>query len=427
VDDFDKIEHPELKKPLMICNDCGNTQLLTEAGEEEKARKFYETEYRSDVGLMNLQTTSRKLGYILAFLKDWIDTIPKDKVMNVADIGCATGYLLNWFRLQGHRVCGSEWTLLMRRFSENFYGVPVYRDIPEPKDEEHKFDLITLYHVFEHLHEPDEKLKKYVSWLKPEGKIMIATPEWFDALELSAVPYHMSLYEYFHENHINVFSFKMLNNMFKKCGLKVLKVSRETYGQCFLLEKAPNVKFEIEKEDKQFIKDYFSNADKALQAFHKKQHREAVTHMKKFPVCYVNWVEATSMKKDPDRAIDVWKEGLEACPSSPFLLSRYCFWLYQNQRWEELIEQATKAISMKPAEDVYSLRASAYFTLGKYREAMMDYQTVINMNPATWSQNVAFICKSATSMPNWEEVAEKEIKEQLFQNAKPKMELKVKE
>ena len=136
---------------IIVCKNCGNACHEVDVTTEEKLKDFYRKEYRACPDTRNLMTTTRKLNYVMVFLRDFL----KDKKgLVIGDVGCATGYLVNAFRQLGHRATGSELTLTYRRFAEHYYGVPVTEEL----ETKHRYDLIVIYHVLEHLMEPDKKL-----------------------------------------------------------------------------------------------------------------------------------------------------------------------------------------------------------------------------------------------------------------------------
>ena len=59
-------------------------------------------------------------------------------------------------------------------------GYQVYRDLQDVRDND--FDVVTLFHVFEHLTQPLEFLRRIREILKPGGKIVIEVPHAKDFL-----------------------------------------------------------------------------------------------------------------------------------------------------------------------------------------------------------------------------------------------------
>jgi SAM-dependent methyltransferase len=63
------------------------------------------------------------------------------------------------------------------RAARDLYGITVHPlDIAEAGFPPDAFDLITMFHVLEHLPRPREALLKILSWLAPEGVLLVQVP-----------------------------------------------------------------------------------------------------------------------------------------------------------------------------------------------------------------------------------------------------------
>ncbi|MDP4278737.1 MAG: class I SAM-dependent methyltransferase [Bacteroidota bacterium] len=93
------------------------------------------------------------------------------------DIGCGTGHFLNYMQKNGFTCEGIEIDQAAREFGIREFGLKV--DSPDmiyKKDTASTYDVITLWHVMEHLYDAGA----YLSWmhqvLKPDGVLIIALP-----------------------------------------------------------------------------------------------------------------------------------------------------------------------------------------------------------------------------------------------------------
>lgn len=98
---------------------------------------------------------------------------------NILDIGSGTGHFLHAMQIRGWDVAGVEPDAGARqtahaawKLEENQYA-GIF-DIPETKHG--TFDVITMYHVLEHVPDLHAYLQKIFSLLKPEGLLVIAIP-----------------------------------------------------------------------------------------------------------------------------------------------------------------------------------------------------------------------------------------------------------
>jgi 2-polyprenyl-3-methyl-5-hydroxy-6-metoxy-1,4-benzoquinol methylase len=100
------------------------------------------------------------------------------------DIGSGTGYFLNSMKQNGYEVTGVEIDEAARNATLKNFGIKVNppATLLEGKLKE-KVDVITLWHVMEHLHDMDGYMQSMHDLLKPEGYLLIAVPNYtsFDA------------------------------------------------------------------------------------------------------------------------------------------------------------------------------------------------------------------------------------------------------
>jgi 2-polyprenyl-3-methyl-5-hydroxy-6-metoxy-1,4-benzoquinol methylase len=97
------------------------------------------------------------------------------------DVGCGTGNFLEHMKNHGWQTTGIEPSeSAAAKSREKKIGV-IHKSIYELGEQ--KFDVITLWHVLEHLHEPQQKLETLKNHLTENGTIIIAVPnrESYDA------------------------------------------------------------------------------------------------------------------------------------------------------------------------------------------------------------------------------------------------------
>jgi 2-polyprenyl-3-methyl-5-hydroxy-6-metoxy-1,4-benzoquinol methylase len=160
------------------CNSCG-FRFTADAPDAENIGKYYHSENyisHSDTqkGIVNkLYHAVRNI-----MLKRKCRMIQKSVAgKNILDIGCGTGYFPHYMQQKGFNASGMEIEPGARKFAADNFGLKV--SSPDELLNEKltgQFDVITLWHVLEHLYD----LPRYLNWinnsLKNDGALFIALP-----------------------------------------------------------------------------------------------------------------------------------------------------------------------------------------------------------------------------------------------------------
>ncbi|WP_276359575.1 class I SAM-dependent methyltransferase [Daejeonella sp. H1SJ63] len=136
----------------------------------------------------------------------------------VLDFGCGPGGFILKARSKTKQVAGVELeSRLADHYSDNNLNVVQnINDLPENQ----KFDLITAFHVVEHLEQPATILKELSSKLNPHGKIIIEIPSANDVLLTLYNSKSFSEFTYW-SCHLFLFNAANLKLLAKKAGLKL--------------------------------------------------------------------------------------------------------------------------------------------------------------------------------------------------------------
>ena len=92
------------------------------------------------------------------------------------DIGCGTGDFLTACKKNNWEVEGVEPNPKAKKLTEEKLQQKIHSDISEIKNKQ--FDCITMWHVLEHVPNLDEYISALYKLLKPEGKLIIAVPNY---------------------------------------------------------------------------------------------------------------------------------------------------------------------------------------------------------------------------------------------------------
>lgn len=108
-------------------------------------------------------------------LKNKIKLLNKFPGKNLLDIGCGTGLFIEESLKAGYNVIGVETDENARNNQSTSIRGRVVNSIGNINPEQ-KFEIITLWHVLEHIHNLNKNFNNIVNHLAPKGKIIIAVP-----------------------------------------------------------------------------------------------------------------------------------------------------------------------------------------------------------------------------------------------------------
>ena len=111
-----------------------------------------------------------------AELVKWLTPSVPSSQRRMLDVGCNRGLLLEAARRQGWQVSGVELSPVAAQRARDAYGLTVYPAL-DALPAGAKFDLITLWHVLEHVHAPVEFLRTVAGYLANPGVLAIQVPD----------------------------------------------------------------------------------------------------------------------------------------------------------------------------------------------------------------------------------------------------------
>ena len=181
---FDAVDHFSTKEtfPICDCNSCGFRFTNYFPSVDTIGRYYDSPDYishsDSKSGLINRlyhffrkQMLKKKVNLVSKYV------VPRQKDnIRILDIGSGTGYFLNAAKERGYAVTGIEKDSNARDYAITNFGLDVKdeQSLWALKDE--SFDVITLWHVLEHLDNLNEVVDKIKSILKPNGVMILALP-----------------------------------------------------------------------------------------------------------------------------------------------------------------------------------------------------------------------------------------------------------
>ncbi|MCK0191678.1 class I SAM-dependent methyltransferase [Arenibacter sp. F20364] len=216
--------------------------------------KIYQT-----VKVYNLK---RKLALINAY---------SDTGKKLLDVGAGTGDFLSVAEKQGWEVFGVEPNeLAKRKASEK--GIELYSDLNLLPQQ--KYDVITLWHVLEHVPDLDRQISKLVGLLSEKGTLVVAVPNFksYDA-------YHYKKFwaAFDVPRHLWHFSRNSIQNIFAEHGMKLVKTKPMIFDAFYV-----SLLSEKYKRGKQkFAKAFWIGLKSNLRALRSKEYSSLIYVLKK--------------------------------------------------------------------------------------------------------------------------------------------------
>jgi 2-polyprenyl-3-methyl-5-hydroxy-6-metoxy-1,4-benzoquinol methylase len=200
---------------ILECTNCG---LVTLSSLEHIQAGFYENS-----GMHGIELTPMD-----AWLKDtdWDDQrrfdsmkalLPNKKLL---DFGCGAGGFLNKARQFTSSAAGIELELRVKKYWHDQITIH-----PNIESAEGEYDLITAFHVVEHLSDPVAILKALAEKLSKNGRMVVEVPSSEDALLTLYDSSHFQHFTYWSQ-HLFLFNAETLRQLAKKAGLQILSIQQ---------------------------------------------------------------------------------------------------------------------------------------------------------------------------------------------------------
>lgn len=206
------------------CNDCGTKFLSNVDKDNDYENGFmYENDPLSALSIEDRLKT---------FQKDDKRRFEKVKELcrgkNVLDFGCGFGGYLSYISDVAASCCGVDLGRSERDYL-NGKGIKCYRAL---EDTENEFDVITLFHVLEHLSDPENWLNKFSEYLVDDGLLIIEVPNANDILLSLYASSKFADFTYW-SAHLFLFTTESLSMIIERCGKYLIESSEQIQRYSF--------------------------------------------------------------------------------------------------------------------------------------------------------------------------------------------------
>ncbi len=212
---------------LVKCKSCGLVYLNPRPSQRE-IKKLYANKY----GLCKKKTDmhSRQIEEEINKRRrrcEKIVGILKKKAGRVLDVGCGPGFFIACMKRYGWEVTGIDISESAGNFAREYLGLNIYTGIVEETAFKQEFDLITMSHLFEHLADPADTLKRIAQLMSKDGMLVVAGPNFgsFDRW------WHgMSWEGYKMPSHLYYLTPETYRAFLEKAGFQVVKIEYEFWN-----------------------------------------------------------------------------------------------------------------------------------------------------------------------------------------------------
>lgn len=176
-----------------VCDVCKTLVLQSRLTDETLLVKNDETDFYGKQYWLNHQT--QDLGNADIYTRSrsdlsernlhWLKTLLKYKLppAKVLELGCSHGSFVALLRQTGYDASGVELSPWVVNYGSNIFDIPVSIGPLEDLNFTENFDAIVLMDVLEHLPNPIATITHCVSLLKPDGILLIQTPQFREEIK----------------------------------------------------------------------------------------------------------------------------------------------------------------------------------------------------------------------------------------------------
>ncbi len=175
------LDHTVTHQPFSIeqCENCGFLFTNPRPDSSEIGRFYESSAYISHTnskrGVFNRAYQFIRKKAIQEKISLIKETLGKEEVIKLLDIGCGTGEFLNGCKKAGWTVKGIEPSDSARNQGISNYGLAIGEE-KELESDSSSYDAITLWHVLEHVHPLNKRLEQIHRLLNEKGILVIAVP-----------------------------------------------------------------------------------------------------------------------------------------------------------------------------------------------------------------------------------------------------------
>lgn len=225
------------------CKQCG-FRFVNPRPQPESLQKYY----LSEDYVSHSNTKKGLINKVYHFFRNFnlankYNIVSSNKIKgNILDIGCATAAFLKYCKDKNWEVAGVEPNEDARKFAKNINGIEVVSEENLKNFNSNSFDIITMWHVLEHVADLHSHLTEIKRLIKNDGTVFIAVP---NHLSYDAIKYKNFWAAWDVPRHLYHFTQDSMKNLIEKYDFyisKIIPMKLDAYYVSLLSEKYKNGK-----------------------------------------------------------------------------------------------------------------------------------------------------------------------------------------
>ena len=206
---------------LTTCEHCGLV-MTNPRPDDDQLEKYYQSDAYISHSNKTFTITDRVYKVARAFTLNWkyklIHRHAVTSPQSVLDFGCGTGSFLRTCKERGMNISGVEPSEGARRLAVKATGADIAASLDNITD---RYDVITLWHVLEHVSDFNDTILQLKSKLAENGTIFIAVPN-LNSLDAKTYKQHWAGYDV--PRHLWHFSIHTMGRILSQNQLRVTDI-----------------------------------------------------------------------------------------------------------------------------------------------------------------------------------------------------------
>lgn len=199
------------------CIDC-TMIYLNPVFKDSSIKEYYESNHTEQSEVVESDTDSFYKNIYNGGLDNLLNL--SENIKNILDIGCSSGSFLDLAKLRDLDTYGVELNQAEFAYAKD-KGHEVYNNLLENISFDRKFDIVSLWDVFEHLIDGEFYLNKIKKILSKDGMIFLQIPS-SDSLAAKILRENCNMYDGL--EHVNLYGVKTIERLAEKCNLDILSI-----------------------------------------------------------------------------------------------------------------------------------------------------------------------------------------------------------